>query len=214
MAILALAFCGLSGSTVTFKEVKVPFLPFLLEVSGPEQYLKILQKSVKILDKKSKLSLLTQQGNYPITIRFADMVEEAKKDPEVADDLGFAMIGPSSCEIVLNQDVKWNENSLKVMVFHEIGHCLGLDHPPKNGETIVMGQVMSEKIIYDVDSKIADTREEIKNLNAFYKQIKQVIPPKEFKPKMEADQWSIFVSQLNPVIKKAVEKEYTHWKKK
>jgi hypothetical protein len=64
-------------------------------------------------------------GNFPIKIVVSDFYGE---DSEL---IAFALVSQLNCEVRLNSKEKWNKNKLKLIIFHEFGHCLGFDHDEK-----------------------------------------------------------------------------------
>lgn len=67
-------------------------------------------------------SLNLNNGDYQISIS-AEKMSKADQD-----SVAFALINNNRCKIILNLDEKWNEDKIKLVLFHELGHCFGLDH--------------------------------------------------------------------------------------
>lgn len=127
--------------------------PYVEKVkSSKKDHLKI-SKEIREFSKKTKINL-EQTGNYPITIEFKNFNETEDKD-----DLGFANVDDNNCEIFLNQDTKWTGDLFKLVLYHEIAHCLGLEHNSKSGK--VMSEEIGEKSL----------SREIKNLPLFFKDV-------------------------------------------
>lgn len=73
----------------------------------------------------------TSSGGSPIYFRFADSIPEQKN--VIA---GRATVDGEKCVVQISSVVADNNELLVPVVWHELGHCAGLDHDPKVGEVM------------------------------------------------------------------------------
>ena len=125
-----------------------PLRPEIREVLINPINKKQIDSYIHEFELRSRVHLIGSMGNFPITIEVIPFEKEDK------DKMGYALIDNISCEIKLNSSEEWTATSLRLVLFHELGHCLGLDHddPPA---------VMSPD--YELES------DQIKDLSLFFK---------------------------------------------
>lgn len=70
----------------------------------------------------------TEEGS-PIYIKFADRIPE--RTNVIA---GRATVDGEKCVILISSVVADNKELLEPVLWHELGHCAGLDHDPLEGE--------------------------------------------------------------------------------
>lgn len=97
----------------------VPLKPFISDVEANQEDFIIIKSSLSSFVHHSKTP---SQGNYPISITFDNFREED------AEDLGYALVDNDNCEIFLNLKEKWTREKLNLTLYHELGHCFGLEH--------------------------------------------------------------------------------------
>lgn len=69
------------------------------------------------------------RGGSPVTIRWA------KEIPQMASTIaGRAFLDSEKCTIQLADVVAKSDSLLKPVLWHELGHCAGLQHDPSEGE--------------------------------------------------------------------------------
>lgn len=138
--LVVLTSCGKNGA---------PRLSWPATLGGMEGFSDTQRESVKSaisqLNLKIKRTMVspaglqTQNGSSegsPIYFRFADSIPEQKN--VIA---GRATVDGEKCIVQISSVVADNNELLVPVIWHELGHCAGLDHDPKAGEVMYASTV-------------------------------------------------------------------------
>lgn len=96
--------------------------------------------------KKRVIEVDGAADRFPVTIQLRNPW------PEAPTRAGYATMDPNGCVIEISTDVmrKGKEDYLRPVLWHELGHCAGLQHDPKEGE--VMYKVSEPFSYYSSDA--------------------------------------------------------------
>jgi len=99
--------------------------------------------SVEELNSKSGSNLValkkdSAETKFAIKLFFVDSVALQESSESKNTRAGLATVYPDRCEVQLSRDLHKAENShyFKAVLWHEMGHCAGLDHD-KNEEDLM-----------------------------------------------------------------------------
>lgn len=162
---------GLS-SFIAYNINEVPLTPFISSVEASQEDFIILKSSLGAFMHHIKPPA---DGNYPITINFEHFGEEDK------DNLGYALVDNNSCEIFLSLKEKWTREKFNLTLYHELGHCFGLEHD-------------DPAAIMEADYN--DPKKELKSLPIFWKSVKN----SHRELLVMNSGWAIFDIPINKVI--------------
>ena len=138
-AAVVLTSCGRNGSLRLSWPTTIGGLEGFSDTQREAVMGAISQLNVKI--KRTMVSpagLQTQESEEgsPIYFRFAENIPEQKK--VIA---GRATVDGEKCVIQISSVVANNNELLVPVIWHELGHCAGLDHDPKSGEVMYSSTV-------------------------------------------------------------------------
>lgn len=97
-------------------------------ITVDSQYSEAIQKELEELDGYFKPGLTNSldKTHFKISVTVFGLEEPT---------LGMAMPGDQSCGIILNEELfTIYKDRLRTVVWHEIGHCAGLDHSSKSSD--------------------------------------------------------------------------------
>jgi hypothetical protein len=121
----------------------------LSAVSGDVKFKEEVYGNIVFIEDHLNKPIFDSQGKYNVFFKN----EQIKKDedhPESDTDIAYASIGEEECSIVFNKDLEWVDVSFKLVLLHELGHCLGLDHPEVDNGTIM------DAVLDDPNDEIQD----------------------------------------------------------
>ncbi len=139
-AAVVLASCGRNGSLRLSWPATIGGLEGFSDTQRTAVMSAIAQLNVKI-----KRTMISPAGlpasresseGSPIYFRFADNIPEQKK--VIA---GRATVDGEKCVVQISSVVADNNELLVPVIWHELGHCAGLDHDPKAGEVMYASTV-------------------------------------------------------------------------
>jgi len=110
-----------------------------------------IMASLSIADSNTSNSLF-REGKYPITIKLV---------PDLGEAIGVAYVGFTSCDIKISAQlflVSQDPKVINAVIYHEVGHCYGLDH--SDDKKSLMYPSMSDTVKVD---QIKDLLRQIKN---------------------------------------------------
>lgn len=82
--------------------------------------------------KKRVIEVNGAHDHFPVTITLRDPW------PEAPSRAGYATMTPDGCLVEISTDVmrRGKEDYIRPVLWHELGHCAGLQHDPKEGEVM------------------------------------------------------------------------------
>jgi len=95
-----------------------------------------VEEAVKQLNERALRPILMEQGTtgggYPVTIRFREPW------PEAPNRAGYATIEDDRCTVEISSVLfeATFKDYLFPVIWHEVGHCAGLEHIPQEGEVM------------------------------------------------------------------------------
>ncbi len=116
-----------------------------------------ISSSVSDLNAKSGLSLISlsessNKSQFSIKVSFVDAAEIQEGGDSKNTRAGLATVYVDHCDVQLSKDLHKAENSqyFKAVLWHEMGHCAGLNHD--NNEEEIMFAVTKKFQAYSEDA--------------------------------------------------------------
>jgi hypothetical protein len=136
----------------------------ILKIEGSPDFQKSVYSSLNEIEKNFNRRLFFKSGNYPVFIK-ETQVPQDPIDPELNNKttistIADAQVFPNFCLIRI-QPTNESDDIQILNILHEIGHCVGLDHPEIDHGTIM--DAMSS----DIESQ----QEQMNDLPDFIKSI-------------------------------------------
>jgi hypothetical protein len=117
----------------------------IISINGSSDFKSSLYSGLIEFDHMAKQDVFIKNGTFQISItesqiKPSDTLEvQDKIADEDSEYSGIADVYPNFCKIIISNK-KWeNINARDMVVLHEIGHCVGLDHPKKEIGTVMDG---------------------------------------------------------------------------
>lgn len=127
--------------------------PRVVNIYALDSDLYKIRRELELFSFRSDYSFFKEtKGNFKINIKIEQFKNEDK------DDVGFAIIDDHECNISLNPSETWTRTKLKLILIHELGHCLGFDH---NEGVAVM------------DADYEDEPTQTKSLTEFFRRVRK-----------------------------------------